>query len=410
MNEYEFLSPSEQLSAFLDGELEPAEANKLFTELAHNTDLQSEMQDMIGLRTGMMQLQAAPPQKVKDNLIASLGLGAIGGTAVGALSKGIWQSIIVGKPIAMLLTGLLAAVTTLFVVDYNRQNMLHAPLLEDNPAPYAASFLEQSPNAQEPTANQQIKVVYTNKPPIIRSIEKPIYIYATVPQVDRERTDYASDYDGNANSIIIPNEILLSLPGKHSYQLRENNIYFENYSKPEIDNLIAEFSKPEFWQDISLQFRMHSQAARSYPNPNVYSLANPTLNNVGFALLYLIDSDNSIGIELGQENFLQVYNGKEFGLAVTYEQNYLGFWIGATYRNTLKPIGFLLNTQPLMQITLGGTNQGPLAKALLGLQYNFQDKIFVFGGLDAGTMLYKYQSKFFTSNKIGFSYGVAVRF
>ena len=50
MSEHEFLSASEQLTSFLDGELDSTETSSLFYELAQNPELQEEMKDLILIR------------------------------------------------------------------------------------------------------------------------------------------------------------------------------------------------------------------------------------------------------------------------------------------------------------------------------------------------------------------------
>lgn len=395
MNDFEYISSSEQLSAFLDGELDSAEAGKLFMELAKDPDLQLEMQDMINLRTNLQQLQTAPPQVVKDNIVAGLGIGVAGGAAAGMMGRGLWQSVVASKPFAMLVAGLVAAATTLFVVDYNKQSEPKAPIVNYIPPPsYDYTLQDQTPQIIE-------KLVFVSQP-VIRSIEKIVYVNST--QASDDYQDVTEEYFTLNSSNLSPFDAGNINPDRTRLNISTTLI---NQNQ---ETLVSKMAGPDFWKDLALQFRMQGQAAQSYPNPNIYSLSNPTLNNVGFALFYNIDKNNAIGIELGQENFLQVYDGKEFGSKVKYEQNYIGFWLGATYKYTFEPIGFLLNTQPIIQGTIGGTNIGPIAKMMLGLQYNFEDKIFVFGGIDGGTLLYMYQKVPFTSSKIGFSYGIAVRF
>ncbi len=400
MNEYDYISPSEQLSAFLDGELEPAESSRLFMDLAQDPDLQTEMQDMVNLRTGMQQLQSAPPQKAKDNIIATAGLGAAGGAAAGFLSRGLWQGLLTGKPLAMLLTGLVTAFTTLFVIDYNEKNQPEAPLAQDFPPPPAAqsSFVA-------PAEPQQIKVVYVDRNVYVRPEEK-ISLKSDIS--DNMAENIEDNKDVQKGSLLLIPAGMFSKSSENNLSQNDELLNFENYSG--YKTLASTLKGQDFWKDLAVQFRMQGQAARSFPETQLSSLSNPTLNNVAFALFYDIDSRNSIGLEIGQENFLQIYEGIEYGSAVSYEQNYIGFWIGASYKHVFDNIEPLFNLQPLAQVTLGGNIQGPVMKAMLGMQYNFENKIYIFGGLDGGTLLYKYQNEMFTSSKLGFSYGMSVKF
>lgn len=122
------LSNEESLYLFMDGELDSALEESLFSELAYNTELRNEMKDLLFMRNAVKRDDVAPPLFVKDRLIsavglatATLGAGSGAGTiAVSEFANGAmqWWNTLWFKVAMPVLAGLVGA-GAMWVYDNN---------------------------------------------------------------------------------------------------------------------------------------------------------------------------------------------------------------------------------------------------------------------------------------------------
>jgi hypothetical protein len=103
------------------------------------------------------------------------------------------------------------------------------------------------------------------------------------------------------------------------------------------------------------------------------------------------------------------FQGDINGQTIRYQQQPQSMWAGAAYRYTLSPLGSS-GFAPFGQIFLGGTSFGPLGRATAGLQYSPSGPLSFILGVEGMAMAYQFNSSWFTSSKLGLTYGVAVRF
>ena len=83
-------------------------------------------------------------------------------------------------------------------------------------------------------------------------------------------------------------------------------------------------------------------------------------------------------------------------------------WAAITYRHTFAPLG--LGFSPFAQVGAGGTRYGPTGRATLGIQYEPVGPLTFVFGVEGTSMLYSNESTWYSSNKLGLTYGVALRF
>lgn len=122
------LSNEESLYLFMDGELDSAHEESLFSELAYNAELRNEMKDLLFMRNAVKRDDVAPPLFVKDRLIsavglatATLGAGSGAGTiAVSEFANGAmqWWNTLWIKIAIPVVTGLVGA-GAMWVYDNN---------------------------------------------------------------------------------------------------------------------------------------------------------------------------------------------------------------------------------------------------------------------------------------------------
>jgi len=132
--------------------------------------------------------------------------------------------------------------------------------------------------------------------------------------------------------------------------------------------------------------------------------------NLGLAMIYKLSDHHSVGVEFGSEVFPQVFDGtRPNGQIVKYEQQPSSMWAAAVYRYSFDGIGET-SFRPMLQGSFGGTKYGPIGRAMVGMTYSPVGPLSFILGIEGATMAYQYQQNWFTSSKIGLTYGMAVRF
>lgn len=138
-------------------------------------------------------------------------------------------------------------------------------------------------------------------------------------------------------------------------------------------------------------------------------LSTPLVNNVALQALYRIDDHYAIGLETGQEPLVQVYSGVEQGRTVHIEQNYLAPWAGISYRYVADRIELAGGITPFASVTGGATRIGPMARATVGLRRDV-GPLALFVGTEFAGFAYRYQGQWFSTSKVGLTYGASVTF
>jgi hypothetical protein len=103
------------------------------------------------------------------------------------------------------------------------------------------------------------------------------------------------------------------------------------------------------------------------------------------------------------------FEGMRSGQLIRYEQQPISTWAGITYRHSFAPIGNSAFT-PFAQGLLGGSQFGPLGRLTGGLLYSPSGPLSFMLGVEGTSMAYTFQDQWFTSSKLGLTYGMAIRF
>jgi hypothetical protein len=119
------------------------------------------------------------------------------------------------------------------------------------------------------------------------------------------------------------------------------------------------------------------------------SKAYPIFSNMSLGLHYQLSDNFQLGAEIGQEAFGQILRTPT---VITY-QNPMVFWGAASIKYEAGSHLFnLAGAEPFAQVLLGGTEMGPLAKGIIGLQFVSADWGFGMNfGIEGTTLLYNFQ-------------------
>ncbi len=421
MNNTNYMTNSEKLSAFLDGELDSVESESMFFEVGSNPELQEEMRQQVLLTQTMKNNLLIPPVALQDGIYSAIGFS--GNLPAAAVPVATFFSRFLGSKVLLVLSSAMIAslITVFFMLNYTSGD-----------APF---------NSQMSQNNVRSRMNNTSKNQSAATESR--LLPAGVPLSESMSNNESSSRSKSGNAITIAsNNNRITLNNKNLAAKDENNEQIidsdiaklsQNNEKttefirignsPEVvtsaekfnisagtrqrlmENFLLAKDYGEFLDKVSLELRFST--AKSFTDINVAPLNEPLLNNFALAILYDLTKNHSVGFELGQENFLQEFDGTENDIPVIWQQNYIAFWAGLAYQYTMNEYSAV---QPFGRVILGGSRVGPLAKATLGAKINMTSKMSTFFGWENTALIYQYQSVLFSSLKSGITAGVSIKF
>jgi hypothetical protein len=161
---------------------------------------------------------------------------------------------------------------------------------------------------------------------------------------------------------------------------------------------------PKFWTQIR-----GIGTVSQYPNISA-NAAVTGLSNINVALGYSFNPNIAAGIEIGREPFMLKYSGTVNGRTVRYEQQSSMLLGGLIVQGRANPIESLMGLQPVGTLFLGGSEIGMMGRVSSGIYYPLSANVSLYGGLEYALMNFTYQSNSFTTQKVGFTYGLQVTF
>lgn len=419
MLENKDLTPSEQLTAFLDGELTTDEASTLFYSLAQNPELQEEMRQQIAIKNTFKANLVIPPELLHAKILDKTGLSDDSGfTAFGKLGQSFkW---LLSKRAAWISTGiLLIALLSWYLSLSNNSTVVHeiasSKLEKNNNAATnypIVSSRELKPNVNKMSSDAN-RLISANKPSAHRvhnyssssdhsnSQSGFATINQTDNQTDSENRTAPFDNVERRTSInkAMPYEAMASLNMRHrGYQVVPVSLLNRS-----LENV-----------SMNLKFAGPFMKAPSFSIPN----DNPSiLDQFTLSFIYSLDNHHAFGIDLGRENYLMQFDKYYGDTLMNITQSYSAFWIGANYRYSFNPIESLGQSIPYVGVTTGANNVGAICKVDAGMKYYAFDGIAVIGGVEYGILLYKNDGQLFDINSswyatsklnvfLGFSFGV----
>lgn len=423
------LSNSELLSAYLDGELSPHSEKQLFEKLAANDELRSEMRDLLAIRheieTGAMYY---PPAALKTAAMAKVGLENAGAAGVFASALPYLQKAFV--PVASALVGSLLTVLVFmnlapdadsFKKEKSTGNTFKNDAVKSEiPANVNLSGREGA-MANGLKMNSRLR---SNDNSGVISRE----LLTRKERFRASRNDKFSSVDLNKNELLktasIENNSFKNLaisPIPANNFLKENTLQntFKSSENPASLKEVLKTFEDEFtdtgilpekksWLD-DMQFEIRGYSLANYPPPRTLPQTDPIFKNMAVGAYYTLNAAHAIGGEFGQEAFSQKFDGmEEDSIHVNYQQYLVLPWGGISYRYT--PDISFKNIRPLGGIMLGGSEGGPVGRAILGVQIFPENAVSMTLGAEAAVLGYRYQGKWFASPKFGLMYGVAVKF
>lgn len=419
------MSPSEMIQELLDGELDPHNESALFGELAVNVDLRTEFKQQLAIRHSVQNDRMAliPPAHLTNAVFSNLGFAApLAGAATGVAGGGLllqWLSRF-GLPLmsAAAAVGITtAAMSTLESSPDAAATAGESPTMAStsttNTPPLEESKVDNSTHQSVESAspeeaaiaslsrdNARLRAQLRDLKESERSLPASDR-RASTPQEMAITTETPRVIDQAATEVPAQVPVMTTLARVETTSIISTRDDLAPFEVQKMD--IA----PQPWEQFpSFIVQVRGVAAQGLTEVSVQPQTT-WYDDASVALLYQLSDRHTFGLEVGNESFPQVFEGMRNGRVIRYEQQPTAQWAGLVYRYSLPAIADRF--VPFVQGFAGGSTFGPLGRVAGGIQYSPAGPLTFLVGLEGSLLGYQFQNTWFTSSKLGFTYGVAVR-
>jgi hypothetical protein len=425
----EYMNSSEQLVAFLDGELSQEESTNLFYELAQNSELQDEMRQYVQLRNSLRNSKVIAPPHLKENILKSTGLkegpfsglidmsGRASAMLIALFYNRISLSVMV---ITMLSLGYIFYINNSGITIEEKAGQMKPentlakskiPVSEsyeigsfdENNREIASNNLDMNGKSNAGNSNKNNKVAKLSG----ISSRNSNFINSNI-----------SDNSTNSMTDLAVSNLDDNIDVNQNYSKVDFSEYNNNFEMFDFKNGISKrkhfTAESMTWSHImentSIYFRKFM--ANSYPNFNLGNESNPLINDIVFGIRYNLNPNHSVGIALGFENFRMTFDKEIDGIVYGYNQVWNGQWLALSYQYTMDEIGNS-GFSPEFNALIGSTIVGPIMKGGVGANYSITESFYLNAGIELGMLLYNENQagiggKWFNTNKIGYSIGFGI--
>ena len=391
----------DHINDLLDGELDAMHESTLFGELAVNADLRSEFKQQLAIRSAVQNDRVAlvPPVALTSSVFSGLGFaGPLAGAAAGAVGGSLLSTWLPKVGIPLLAAAAATGITWgIMRSDAPQQQAMQPPTqVAMQAAPQQPAVKAGEPIiVQKPCTHEaQLAALRRDNAALRAELDRtPSQPAAEQPLAEQstERTEMPAVAMQPAQRVTLTNAMTLS-------QASDQRMIQQTALQP-----IA--MRSMMFPAFLVQMRGMSTSSLVDVNAPAQST---WYENVGLGLLYQLSDNHAVGLEMGSEVFPMSFQGNVNGQVIQYQQQPQSMWAGAVYRYTLSPLG-TSGFAPFGQVLLGGTSFGPLGRMTAGFQYSPAGPISFMLGVEGTAMAYQFNSAWFTSSKLGLTYGVAVR-
>lgn len=392
----------ELLHEYFDGGLDEQRESVLFTALAHDVNLRQEFNDYVNLRSAMHSevggntLPAALSASVFQGLGYSLppALVTASSSEVGRASGGLMTYG------AYILTSVLSSALTAVVI-----------LLLLRPTSTVREVAQTIPAATYPERVQR----ETSEPKFVPATVPTSTVSAPVVLSNRKTANvvspsFISDAIKNPTATRSDNEDHVAVTSAAPRSIEQAIISVPRHTLPTISSgdVLADVTSGS---NLGLDVAIRSFASRSFPSVELPDPSASSMTDFAVTALYALADNHAAGIEFGRERFGQEYRQTFSGNGVTVRQNPMLWWGGASYRLEFPDMALLPEMlYPYSQATIGVSEVGPLGRLLLGVRLIPEQRIIFSLGVEGSLLAYPVENQWYSTAKLGLTYGVSIRF
>lgn len=408
MNVSNPLSASELIYLFIDGEADGAQRTSLLSQLAHDGDLQQEFQDALKMRTAVQAVaqNTVPSAALTSQLFARAGFG---GSTVVPVSA--WRTAAVAlfqSPVARsVMIGIGAGIAGSLITA----SVLRQPSVAQNLTPVMTQPVAmQSPANTSATNNAGFTAatsIATNRNSSGHSAAAThVRTMAGIAAIDSSRDSHAPVSSAPTAVIAAPSTPVISslaAPSSGTSFMPVSTVapFVELRDRPGTERSISDADRA-----ISVTVRgLASMQQLPIRTTDVHD-GKDIATNIGVGIAYRLSEHQTLGLEAGGEQF-PLYLQNDDGV---FERHEALFWMGASYRYTFDAIHALGGIAPFGQVLGGGTIAGPIAKSIVGVEWQFDPRVSMSLGAEGTLLMHNLNGVWSGAQKLGVTYGFAVKF
>ncbi|PKL81148.1 MAG: hypothetical protein CVV25_01535 [Ignavibacteriae bacterium HGW-Ignavibacteriae-4] len=412
------------INEYFDGNLDSTNQELLFNELASSEELRYDFNQLFAMKMAIGKDTAAfvPAISSTEALFANLG---IAGTTSSNSLAGFWT--LYKAPI---LTGLMATMATALVMLWllpigsgsNNSEKSRIPVVSSYSYDTADLTLElpEEKNNESNGAliqNRELnktkelnKIVSVNARlnSQLNNLQNQIASLNSITNMLREEnkalelsTNQQTNSELNINKKTMgdnPNTVFQSnfVEQPNSFSSNNANFIINNFNtyNPET-SIKLEAALGRYFQNIGSDFVERN---------NTFS------DNLRVSGLYNLSREYSIGLDLRQENFYQEFTDiSNSGQKLIYQQQPTVYSASMIFRYAPEYLEFL-QVRPNIDLSVGATNIGELARIGVGLDYYLFGNTYFYFKSDYTFLSYYHKNINFSSNKYGTHLGIGVEF
>lgn len=173
------------------------------------------------------------------------------------------------------------------------------------------------------------------------------------------------------------------------------------------ENVFVRFAR---FGNKNFSVNVRGMVARNFPDNYSSTKTQGGLYNFSIGVYSnLANSENiRFGLEFGKEAFNQKFSKKATIGSVSYEQSPVIFWGAVSAHANLGSFDFAPGVSSFARLMLGSTELGPMSKIIVGFDYDIgKSGIGLMMGLEGSLMLYQNKTEWYSSQKLGFTFGAS---
>lgn len=406
-------SPSELIYLYLDGEADAEECRELFAALSCDADLQVEFRDALGIQRALAAEVCAgvPPLAVEQVLFRKagvslhtlpVGVAQVVGTASFVARLGAARTVLLSFIAA--LAGVLIAMPSMFPLWQGSAGNTQVQL------PKATQKEELTLRVpRQSTATPLLSTPQRQRKAIGGGGLASGRQYGFAKKGGNLLGGMRNGIESRENSTAREPSVAISTTQQMGVLL-PTSVSSSSHSLPAqlpalrslVGGTLANGEEQPVWKLCARGL----VGMRVFPWRSLTSYSSTAIENIAIGGLYQWSEEWAIGAELGQE-VLPLYTAASDG---SFHLRPTAQWAGVRAHYTPEVMRIGEGVQPFASALVGGTISGPLAKSMIGLQWQPDSRVSLFLAVEGTALWYRYQQQWYGLQKLGMSYGVEVKF
>jgi hypothetical protein len=402
---------------FLDGSLNQAEEDKLFSLLANESEIRNEFKHQLAIKSAVWADLKAINPKADSTLTIFNELGLLLPVAAGA-PMAMWSDKIVNfvkLNSGYFLTSALSVIATILVlfslsefgILNNNNNLKDNSLVQKNISSNIPNDLASGKNI----SSNQSENFQTQK-----NDEKIIYKYIYVNKNSEDVADKSQETvsDNSYNKLYTNSNInFVNFP---DIMYESNNVKFytnEDVNSKNMSNLLEGNYYPNnsFFRDNSLNLTLELRGSNYFMQENSMITSSDKLSmmNTGIVFLYNFSDEFQLGLDYRREQFYQEFSGVENGGVFKYQQkpDFETISLAGKYNPNFAKFNIF---SPYIYAGIGVNPAGPVTRMMLGIDTYLSEYYYLSVGYDYNRLFYTQSGSIYSSSKSGIHFGAGFKF